>query len=148
MLARSLVLATLLSASLVASQAAVAGDPGNLNQASRGIIIQHNSGSLVGLNPQPEPPSRNANLAASRGIIIQHRTTDFVGLNPQPEPPRPVGTLSTGRAIIIQHTNKPSVRLNPQPEPPGSARTFRSAARGSGLAPEAQIPGWTGTLYT
>jgi hypothetical protein len=56
---RSLALATLLVvAALAASQAALAADRANLDQASRGIIIQNRT-AWVGLNPQPEPPSRN-----------------------------------------------------------------------------------------
>ncbi|MFQ5862481.1 MAG: hypothetical protein ACE5IC_05100 [Candidatus Brocadiales bacterium] len=56
----------------------------------RGIIIKRPS-DTVGLNPQPEPPSREGK-----------QPSDMEKLNPQPEPPAPADLF----------------KLNPQPEPP------------------------------
>lgn len=63
---------------------------------SQGTVILK-PGSMVGLNPQPEPPSTVA------------RPSGMVGLNPQPEPP-------SRKKLVL----KPGglVGLNPQPEPP------------------------------
>jgi hypothetical protein len=63
---------------------------------SQGTVILK-PGSMVGLNPQPEPPSTVA------------KPSGMVGLNPQPEPP-------SRKKMVL----KPSglVGLNPQPEPP------------------------------
>ncbi len=82
------------------------------NGSWAGIIIHRSSeqvsstgrrADLVGLNPQPEPPSKRTGRV------------HLVGLNPQPEPPsRPVNVVG----------------LNPQPEPPGQLRINRLPGRG------------------
>jgi hypothetical protein len=77
-----------------------AADP--TQPSTQGIVILK-PGGLVGLNPQPEPPSSVA------------RPGGTVKLNPQPEPP-------SRKKLLL----KPGglVGLNPQPEPP-SANTGR-----------------------
>jgi hypothetical protein len=94
----------MLSASLVAIVTLAAND------SFAGVIMHRpaqqlsSTGSrtdLVGLNPQPEPPSRPTSRV------------NLVGLNPQPEPP-----------------SRPVNLLNPQPEPPGQLRVNRLPGRG------------------
>jgi hypothetical protein len=64
---------------------------------SQGSVILK-PGSMVGLNPQPEPPS-----------TVVKPSGGLVGLNPQPEPPSRKKVVLKPRGLV---------GLNPQPEPP------------------------------
>jgi hypothetical protein len=81
------------------------------NDSFAGIIVHRSAqqvstacprADLVGLNPQPEPPSKPASRV------------NLVGLNPQPEPPGQLRTNRVpGRSSIIQHRT-----LRPLSAPP------------------------------
>ena len=72
---------TLLTLILVAGLAttqAYGAEPGQpVSAAMPQASLRVAPGTLVGLNPQPEPPAPSA-------AVNRH---DYVGLNPQPEPP-------------------------------------------------------------
>ena len=72
------------------------------NSANR-PLIQRNA---VGLNPQPEPPSKTK-------MKRKLRPNEMRGLNPQPEPPSKTKMKRTLRPNEMRG-------LNPQPEPPSS----------------------------
>lgn len=77
------VAASWMAGDAMAGQAVIAKAPQPIVQ---GKVLR--PGDLVGLNPQPEPPS-----ARKRGLPAG----SLVGLNPQPEPPSMDGILAKRR---------------------------------------------------
>ena len=87
-------------------------------------------GEAAGLNPQPEPPGRqaskmNTNVSTKPATV----TPGTAGsLNPQPEPP---GKPNPGEAGA----------LNPQPEPPNKQGAGLKPGEASALNPQPEPPG-------
>ena len=87
---------------------------------------QTEQGALVGLNPQPDPPSK---------------TRGMVGLNPQPDPP----SNPRGRIGLNPQPDPPSnqsglVGLNPQPDPPSATNSFRAPGSTRSFNPQPEPP--------
>src|SRR5262249_28282581 len=93
--------------------------------AQQGSGVGHGTG-LVGLNPQPEPPSIPSDAAlADAQAVLPPPPGELVGLNPQPEPPsRPRDLVGLNPQPEPPSRPRDLVGLNPQPEPPSTPRDF------------------------
>jgi len=107
----------------VANMRGFAGTRASLTRLNASLAAD--AAGRVGLNPQPEPPSKSA--------------AGTVKLNPQPEPP---SKSAAGTVKLNPQPEPPSksaagtVKLNPQPEPPS-----KSAAGTVKLNPQPEPPG-------